>query len=125
MNYRNNEDIILTNKRVSPKVQRMADPNEAKAIVTGKGKTRNKLITVLNPPPKKVPGMKTKEEKAFWEEYKNTCDCCGTDISSYKYRHKWLYHIGMCKSCDERLSKDRPTAKLTKEQKERYMNGGR
>lgn len=115
LKYRNNEDIILTKTRMSPKAQRMKDPNVPKGLTrrkngtVGKGRSSNGdflgMLTsnardILNDGKQGKSLLDMKKNSDFMEEYLNTCDRCGKDISLYKVKHPNQYHLGICKRCD-------------------------
>lgn len=117
--YPNNEDIIITPKRLFPKTQKMADPNNSGSVgldysedgVVRIGRKRKVLRRINMAQSISQGGMrrynkyigKSKAEKEFEEEMKNSCHRCGLGISNYTYKHKKHYSMALCVRCNKLL----------------------
>lgn len=112
--YANNEDIILTSKRMFPDKQNMPDPNETlnryrRGKIQGKNNNRQSLglptPTVRLEVEKKPKLIREVEERKFMEEMYNSCQRCGKDISNDKVFSPLTYSYGLCPPCNTDLER--------------------
>ena len=112
--YANNEDIILTSKRMFPDKQNMPDPNkEPNRYRNGKiTQKRNKNLTTgatipsIRTDVESMPKiMREIEERKFLEEMYNSCHRCGKDITNDKVFSPLTYSYGLCPPCNSDLER--------------------
>lgn len=105
--YPNNEDIILTTKRIAPDKQGMADPNETKSLynkgnISKRARMDRRIPEIIEKRGSKSV-MEDLEHKRFMDKMENSCHRCGKDISSYKAMNPKHYGYGLCKPCNKNL----------------------
>lgn len=110
--YANNEDIILTSKRIFPDKQNMPDPNKEpnryRKVQTKKKrvknfKTRETLPSIWEDGKRKPRLLREIEKRKFLEEMTNSCHRCGKDITRDKVFSPLTYSYGLCPPCNTDL----------------------
>ena len=104
--YENNEDIILTSKRMFPDKQNMPDPNGKITKKRNKNLTTGATIPSIRTDVESMPKiMREIEERKFLEEMYNSCHRCGKDITNDKVFSPLTYSYGLCPPCNSDLER--------------------